>query len=211
MSALNARLVVTLGLWALLTATASAAAPNFRQVELPFGISLDVPAHWHFIEEDGRKNLVLVGQTSAEAAGLEDLPAKVRLLAVNATPSPTGAMIGISVSWDVTYTQQDFAQITRTELAILARASHAMFRSMEVHGGPKVIEMQGATVESFNGQHALVLRYRRSGQRGPSAWQVTQYKIPVDGALIELTLSYRESDGPVWRPLLARVQRSVRF
>jgi hypothetical protein len=42
-------------------------------------------------------------------------------------------------------------------------------------------------------------------------WRVLQYKIPVDSALIELTLSYREQDQMLWRPILESVRESVQF
>lgn len=206
-------LIMIAAAWFGLQASAAiaATAPEFRRVQLTSGISIDVPVHWYFIEEASRKNLTFVGRTIAEASGLEGLPQKIRVLAVNATPAPTGAMIGVSVSWPPDYTQEDLVGVSRRDLRELERELFSYFRHAEPHGGPHVLEMQSATVEPFGEGLALVLRYRRASQRGPSPWQVTQYKIPVNSGMIELTLSHRESDAPVWRPILAHVKQSVRL
>ena len=86
-----------------------------------------------------------------------------------------------------------------------------LFRQLEASGGPKIIEMQSFRIEKFNRQFVLVMPYVRASKFGPSPWQVTQYKIPVSNRLIEITLSHRHSDAIVWRPILERVKRSVRF
>ena len=86
-----------------------------------------------------------------------------------------------------------------------------MFMKMAASGGPKIVEMQPVRVEKINNRRALVLPYIRTSAVGPSNWQVNQYKIPVSDKTIELTLSYRLSDANVWRPILERVKRSVRF
>lgn len=83
---------------------------------------------------------------------------------------------------------------------------------MEPSGGPKIIEMQTVRIEKFNNDHrALVILYVRAGAPGSSPWQATQYKIPVANRLVEITLSHRQPDAVMWRPILERVKRSVRF
>lgn len=211
MAVRRSRVWTALGLLALSMASASAEVPAFRQVELAYGVSLEVPAHWLLIEEDERKNQLLAGQTIAGAAGAKNQPTRARLLAVNATPRPTGAMISIGVAWPPMFSQQELAEMSRQDMAEFTREMHSLLRSAEAQGGPRIIEMQGFTVEPLNDRHAMVLRYRRASRNSPSAWQVTQYTIPVDGRVIELSLSYRESDGHIWRPLLTRVKDSLRY
>ena len=136
---------------------------------------------------------------------------KESLLAMNATPNPTGAMIRVSVTSPLDYTQSDLAAATPADLQEVGTEMLKMFRQLEASGGPKIIEMQPVRIERLNNYRVLVMPYIRAGVNGPSPWQVTQYKIPVSNRLIEITLSHRQSDAIVWRPILERVKRSIKF
>ena len=71
--------------------------------------------------------------------------------------------------------------------------------------------MQPIRIEKVKNYRVLVIPYVRVGANGVSPWQVTQYKIPTPNQLIEITLSHRQSDAAVWRPILEKVKRSVQF
>ncbi len=184
----------------------------FRRVELAYGISLEIPSHWTMFPQDTRKNIGAAGEAMTNNAGIEGSSGrKERLLAVNATPNPAGAMIRVSISSPPDYTQADLAVATRADLKEVGVEMKNMFTKLEVSGGPKIIEMQPIRIEELNKHHGLVMPYVRAGINGSSPWQVTQYKIPVSTRLIEITLSYRQSDAIMWRPILERVKRSVQF
>ena len=136
---------------------------------------------------------------------------KESLLAVNAVPDPTGAMIRVSVTSPPDYTQTDLAAATPADLKEVGSEMKNAFGKLEASGGPKIIEMQPVRLENLNGYNVLVMPYVRAGINGRSTWQVTQYKIPVSTRLIEITLSHRQSDAVMWRPILERVKRSVQF
>ncbi len=184
----------------------------FRRVQLAYGISLDVPSHWTLLSQDSRKNLRAAGQAMSENAGVEvSSGQKESLLAINATPNPTGAMIRVSVTSPPDYTQNDLASMTSENIKEMAVETLNVFRKLEASGGPKVIEMQPIRIEKIKKIHILVIPYVRASINSPSSWQVTQYKIPTSDKLIEITLSHRQSDAVVWRPILERVKRSVQF
>jgi hypothetical protein len=185
---------------------------TFRREKLSYGISLDVPSHWTVLSAESRKNTEAAGQAISENAGVEGtLRRRESLIAVNATPDPTGALIRISITSDPEYTQSDLVAATQGELKELRLAMLKTFQQMEATGGPKIIEMQPARVEQLNNYRVLVLSYTRASLNGPSPWQVTQYKVPVSDRLVEITLSHRQSDSIVWRPILEKVKRSIRF
>ena len=190
-----------------------AADNNYKRVQLSHGISIEIPGHWTVLSQDTRKNLAASSQAMQDNAGIESTPGrKIGLLAVNATPSPTGAMIRVSVSELADFSQADLVTWTPTDLKEIGAELLSTFRKIEPSGGPRIIEMQTIHVEKFNANYrALVIPYVRAGASGPSPWQVTQYKIPVADRLVEITLSHRQSDAVLWRPILERVKRSVRF
>ena len=187
----------------LLAHSAFAQDTSFRSVQLAYGISLDVPSHWTVLSLENRKNLGAAGQAMTDNAGIEGSSGrKESLLAMNATPNPTGAMIRVSVTSPPDYTQSDLAAATPADLQEVGTEMLKMFRQLEASGGPKIIEMQPVRIERLNNYRVLVMPY---------PWQVTQYKIPVSNRLIEITLSHRQSDAIVWRPILERVKRSIKF
>ena len=156
----------------------------------------------------------LASQAMIDNAGIEGPSGrKESLLAMSATPNPTGAMIRVSVTSPPDYTQSDLAAATSADLKEVGAEVLKLFRQLEASGGPKIIEMQPVRIEhaQLNNYRVLVIPYVRAGVNGPSPWQVTQYKIPVSDRLIEITLSHRQSDAIVWRPILERVKRSVKF
>lgn len=196
----------------LLAHPAFAQDTSFRSVQLAHGISLDVPSHWMVLSQETRKNLGAAGQAMIDNAGIEGPSGrKEPLLAMNATPNPTGAMIRVSVTSPSEYTQSDLAAATPADLKEVGAEMLKMFRQIEASGGPKIVKMQPVRIERFNNYQMLVMPYIRAGVNEPSPWQVTQYKIPVSNRLIEITLSHRQSDAIVWHPILERVKRSVKF
>ena len=101
----------------LLAHSAFAQDTSFRSVQLAYGISLDVPSHWTVLSLENRKNLGAAGQAMTDNTGIEGSSGrKESLLAMNATPNPTGAMIRVSVTSPPDYTQSDLAAATPADL-----------------------------------------------------------------------------------------------
>ncbi len=199
-------------IFALFCHFAFAEDTSFRWVQLAYGISLDVPSHWTLLSQDSRKNFRAAAQAMSENAGIEVSGSrKESLLAINATPNPTGAMIRVSVTSPSDYTQNYLASLTSENLKEMTAETLSIFRKLEASGGLKVIEMQPIRIEKIKDYRVLVIPYVRMGANGASPWQVTQYKIPTSSRLIEVTLSHRQSDAMVWQPILEKVKLSVRF
>ncbi len=184
----------------------------FRRVQLAYGISLDVPSHWTRLSQDSRKNFRASSQAMMENAGVEVSGSrKETLLAMNAAPNPAAAMIRVNVKLPPDYTQKYLASVTPENLKEMTVETLSIFKKLEESGGPKVLEVFPIQIEKVNDYRVLIISYIRMGINGTSPWQVTQYKIPTSNKLIEITLSHRLSDAPVWRPILEKVKRSVRF
>lgn len=210
MKKLAGALILVVG---LLTGPATALDTSFHRVQLAHGISLEIPSHWEVLSRETRQNLEATGESISKNAGVDVSGlGKVNLLAVNATPYPTGAMIRVSItSPSEDNTQAAIAAVTPADLTELGIEVLNMFKKAEGSGGVRIIHMQPCRIEKVNNQLAIVLSYIRAGLKGPSPWSVTQYKIPVSKRIIEITLSHRQSDAVVWEPILEKVKRSVRF
>ena len=152
----------------LFVGSASAQDTSFRSVQLAYGISLEIPSHWKVLSQETRQNLGAAGEAMTKNAGVEGPSGKKQgLLAVNATPDPTGSMIRVSVTMPPEYTQADLAAATAAELNQMRPELSAMFKKLEASGGPKILEMQTPRIERINNQLALVMSYTRTGLIGP--------------------------------------------
>lgn len=184
----------------------------FKRIQLGNGLSIEIPSHWNVLSQSTRENLNAAGEAILEEAKVQTLSSrKETLLAVNATPDPTGAMIRVSVTKPPEYSQQDLRDAKPSDLTEISTELLVNFKKLELAGGPKIIQMQAASIDTMNNRKVLVLPYRRESKFGASPWQVTQYKIPLNDRLIEITFSYRESDQILWQPIVNKVKRSIRF
>lgn len=185
---------------------------NFRHVQLNYGISLDVPSHWTELSKENRRNIAAARQAMLDNADVEGPDGrKETLFAMNAEPSPAGATVRVSVTSPPTYSQSDLATATPEDLKQFEAYFLESFRALSDSGGPRILDTQTFRIESMRNHLALAMPYIRAGIDGGSPWQVVQYQVPTPDYLIEITLSHRQSDAIVWRPILERVKRSVQF
>ena len=182
----------------------------FCIIQLPYGISIDIPSDWKILSQKTRQNIVAFSKTLLKNRNIESSGGKKEnLLAVNAAPSPHGAMIRVSVTTLPNFTQEDLAALTPSELKQMQSELHAMFNNKNM--GFKILVIQPIRIEKINNQLALVIDYTRTSLKDANTWQVIQYKVPVAHRLIEVTLSHRESDAATWDPILKYVKNSIRF
>lgn len=196
----------------LIAAPAPAQESPLRRVELAHGISLEIPAQWSVQPPATRQDLETTRESLTGKAGIEKPRGKKEeLLAVNATPAPAGAMIKLNVSSPADFTQADLAAAGPEGLKALRAELLVTFQKLEAAGGPKILDVQTPRIERIHDHLALVIPYLRAGAPGMPPWEVSQYKIPVAGRLIELTLSHRQTEAAEWKPVLEQVSRSLRF
>jgi hypothetical protein len=183
-----------------------------RRVDLEHGLSLEIPAQWRVQPPETRKKLETTREALSRKAGIEKPSGKKEaLLAANSTPAPPGAMIRLNVSSPAGFTQADLAATGPEGLKALRSDLLVTFQKLEVAGGPKILDVQIPRIERINDHLALCIPYLRAGEPGMPTWEVTQYKIPMTGRLIELTLSHRQTAATEWKPVLEQVKRSLRF
>ncbi|HEY7713658.1 MAG TPA: hypothetical protein VIE90_04090 [Candidatus Binatia bacterium] len=184
-----------------------------RRVDLKHGLSLEVPVEWSVQPPPQiRKDLERTRETLTEKAGIEKpRQKKEELLAVNSTPAPAGAMIRLSVSSPARFAQADLSATGPAGLSALRSELVVTFKKLEAAGGPKVRDVQIPLIEQINDHLAVCIVYLRAGAPGMPPWEVKQYKIPVNGRLVELTLSHRQTEEAEWKLVLEQVKRSLRF
>lgn len=187
----------------------AATTADFRQMQLAYGIDVDIPSHWHIISAQSRKNLALMSESMLNATGLEgDADTTDALLAVNATPAPTGAMIRVSYAHAADITEADIESMTRTDFEYLRRLMVQNMKRMEAHGGPHILDVAMPRMVTIDGRSSLLIPYRRSSPVDGRPWQVMMYQVPDGSATVRFTLSYREHDQAIWKPIIEHVRQS---
>lgn len=203
-------MVAVLTLWANV---ATAANSNYQHVAIGEGISIEIPKHWvvHSIVE--KKNFAAAGEASMRSAGIDNESAgdKNTLLAVSALPTPSGAKIRVSTISPPEFTSAELAATTAKELKE-SRADWLSAMSKSVSAiGEKLLALDTPRIDKINGRSALLIEYRRTDPRSPSPWTVRMYQIPVADKMILFTISHRESDAAIFKPVIDHVKQSIRF
>lgn len=196
---------------AMLAPPALAEDTAYKKVDLPFGISIEIPGHWTVLSKDMRANLAASSEARQKNAGIEIAVTYKNLLAVDAMPKPAGASIRVGVTTPLQFTQSDLSQMGPNDLRTVEQIMLNRYQKEGASSGT-TFKMQAVRVEQFNDKYrALVIRYEQYGANGGSHWLVTQYKIPVEGRLLEMSFLCRPSDAGLWLPILERVKRSTRL
>ena len=207
---LFARRIAAVALLALTCAQAHAEDSPFIRRELAEGISVEIPSHWVVLSEASRKNIEARTRAIIDSSGQSPTKAQT-LLAVNATPAPTGAMIRVSVSSEVEYTVAVLEATSREDLKSIANDASTKFKALERDGGIRLVRILDPKILKIGARTALLIPYERTSLAGPSNWIVQQHYIPFETHTVIFTLSYRRSDAPLWEPILGRVRQSIRF
>jgi hypothetical protein len=201
---------------AVLAATANSAIAGdtrYQRFSLKEGISVEAPSHWLVHADSEKKNFAAAGEGAARTAGIDydTNQDKSRLIAISALPTPSGAKIRINLIRPLPFSSAELRSASTQDLKdVEAEFSAGMAKIMTAMGS-KLLTVATPKIEMINGSPALLLEYRRSDLSGPSPWTVKQYRIPAGDKLIELTISYRESNISIWKPILEYVKQSLRF
>lgn len=186
----------------------AALASEFATHELPEGVKIQVPAHWMVLSKDVRKNIRAATEAIAEQSNVS-LRKATNVLHVNATPEPTGAIVRVTIGPPAAFLADDLKGLNRGDLVDMGNTFTSQMRAIQNSGGPELIESYLPRIEPISGIPSIAWSYRRRSIAGQGTWHVTQYKIPTPSMLVELTISYRESDAGLWKPILTKVRQSV--
>lgn len=186
----------------------AALASEFVTHELPDGVRIQTPGHWKVLSKDMRKNIRAATEAIAEQADAS-LRKATNVLHVNATPEPTGAIVRVTIGPAPTFSADDLKDLKSSDLVDLQDTFTRQMRAVQNSGGPELIESYLPRIEPISGIPSITWSYRRRSVTGQGTWYVTQYKIPAPSMLVEVTISYRESDAGLWKPILAKVRQSL--
>jgi hypothetical protein len=175
-------------------------------------LSIEIPRHWEALDAASRANLATLSET------ITGSPPTVASLAVSARPAPAGAIIRVTRLKNEGPTQRQLSDAARTNplglLKDLASDLEVEFAQMEDASrklGMQILEKPRASLASIDGRTALLITYKRSGAAGGPPFFVRQFHVPLETAKALVTVSHRETDAILYKPILEHVLQSIDF
>jgi hypothetical protein len=199
-------LVLVIGL--LLMPAAASAESNFASVKLPRGVQLQIPKGWWLLGKDHNRLI----QTSVEAAldlsgiGLPD-GQETNLIAANSMPRTTYAAVRVDSTIPPAVSPREIQAATATDLKDIGNELRGGLEKMLPLQNNQLLQFYGVRKDSIGGHPALVIEYRRSGPKGPVIVQIN--RIFTNSQVVNINLSYRESEAALWKPVVAKIRQSI--
>ena len=181
---------------------------RYIRLKLPLKVSVEVPKNWFILSGDVNASIEAAGEALSKLAGY-DLPigSKVNLLRANAMPSTTYASIAVNATeYDISL--DELTSLSGMELKALEQQTSLSMRKSFVGQQNEFLEWLGLERKSVSGHAALVFAYRRSGPDGPVTVSMTQ--LFVGTKIFSFILSYKESEGSLWKPIIEYMRQSIR-
>ena len=159
---------------------------NFKTVNLPKGVSIDLPINWQVISNNQRITLDAYIETLYEPLD-SDLPFAANYYNDN---SVVEALVNIRYYPWFEITQEDVIFATTEEVQSLDNELYeGMLLAMKQIGG-KILSWNGTEKENINGIAALVTDYRRYSGISKSNARVRLVRVLNDNQSFTLTVSY---------------------
>lgn len=189
--------------------SAEADESQFATIKLPHQIQVELPKSWRLIGADFNAVIDTSAQAALDMSGIETPANKdVDLIAANSTPASTYASVRLSYSTPPMGSPETLKAAAPAEVKALDSEIETKFKLVLAQQGLLLLDYIGTTVEDFDGHPTLVIQYRRSGPKGPVL--VWVYQVFLKEATVKMTLSYRESEAVIWKPVIQKIKTSFK-
>ena len=168
-------------------------------------LSLDVPKHWWLLSDAEKDNLA----TFSEASGATPDGQKIQVVAANATPSPAGATVRLSITKPLQFNTAELRAVSAAELKEIADDMRDGFEISLPKIGSRLVAVNSVGPEQLNGRTVMHIRYTRLDAKTGGDWQVDMYQLPTTEGLVQLTFGHRTADHMLWSTILERIKSSL--
>ena len=181
---------------------------SYVEVNLPKGVSLELPSNWESLSGNLRKTL----NASAEATAgkLEAVDARSDLnFAANGfdDAGKTWAIVNVRYYLDMELTQEDMRSMSEEDLRALDELLRKQLEYVSEEHGIRVLDWKGSRRQLINGAEAVVTRYERSPAEAP--FEVTLVRVFNGSKSFTMTASYRKKEEPILGPIIGHIVQSL--
>jgi hypothetical protein len=183
---------------------------HFHMVKLPHGMTMELPKSWWLIGKDLNEVMETKAQAALDLSGIEILPGtNTELITANSMPRTTYASTRVTFSTPPIGTPEEVAGLSPSDLKEMGEQTHDLMRRLSKKEGNEILDFYGCTLATVGGSPAILNHYKRSGPRGNVL--VWAYQIARPDGTVNLTMSCRQSEAALWRLILERIEKSVKF
>ncbi|MRR07744.1 MAG: hypothetical protein EG828_12575 [Deltaproteobacteria bacterium] len=202
-------LVVITGCVALLSV--ALAASNFVPIKLLHGVQVELPRNWKALSSNQRITLDAAVQSRNEPAGIFDASSDLHFGANYYDDSgKAAASMNIRYYPDSDISQAEAHAVMQSEVRELDRALRESIVKAGQVNGLSVLRWGGTRKQVINGITAFVTEYKRSSQKDSGNFKVRLVRVFDRDKSFTLTVSYREDQEYLLRPICDRVISSLR-
>jgi hypothetical protein len=197
--------------WLHLLPSASA-ANNFVLVRLPNSVQVEIPRNWELLSSNRRVTLDSAVQSRNESAGLFDASSDLQFAANHYDDAgKNDALVNVRYYPDIKITQQDARASGQSDVQeIDATIRDVMTKSAQVSGF-SLLAWFGTKIQTINGITAFVTEYKRSPAKDNGNFRVRLVRVFNGAKSFTLTISYRDDQEYLLRPICDRVISSLRI
>ncbi len=187
------------------------AANNFVPIRLPHGVQIELPRNWEALSNNQRITLDSAVQSRNERAGMFDASSDLNFGAnYYDEAGKTAAIMNVRYYPDSEISQTDARAAGQPDIRELdSTLRESMVKAGQISGFT-VLAWNGTSKQVINGSTAFVTEYKRSPLKNNGNFQVRLVRVFNGSKSFTLTVSYREDQDYLLRPICDRIISSLR-
>ncbi|WP_018404652.1 COG3904 family protein [Marinobacter gelidimuriae] len=187
------------------------ASNNFVPVRLPHGVQIELPRNWEALSKNQRITLDSSVQSRNERAGLFDASSDLNFGAnYYDEAGKTAAIMNVRYYPNLDVSQTEARASGPSDISELDSAlRESMLEAGQIYGF-SVLAWNGTVKQVINGVTAFVTEYKRSPLNNNGNFKVRLVRVFNGGKSFTMTVSYRENQEYLLRPICDRIISSLR-
>ena len=205
-----ARYLFGVAVWIALLPLAIA-ANNFVPIKLPHGVQIELPINWEALSKNQRITLDSAVQSRNERAGIFDASSDLNFGAnYYDDAGKIAALMNVRYYPELDVSQAEARVAGATDIRELdTMLRELMVKAGQIHGFSLLV-WNGTDKQVINGVTAFVTEYKRSPLNNNGNFKVRLVRVLNGGKSFTMTISYRENQEYLLRPICDRIISSLR-
>jgi len=191
--------------------SAACAVNNFVPVRLPHGGYVELPRNWEVLSENQRITLDSWLQSRNESASIFDASSDFSFAANHYDETgKTDAIMNVRYYPDSSVTQADARTASETDIRALdTELRDGILQASKIYGF-SILTWHGTFRQEINGVTVFITEYGRSPLKNNGNFKIRLARVFRGGDSFTLTVSYREDQEFLLRPICNRIISSLR-
>lgn len=188
------------------------AANNFVPVRLPHGVQIELPRNWEALSKNHRITIDSTVQSRNERAGIFDASSDLNFGANYYDEArKVAALMNVRYYPSLAVSQAEARAAGTADLRELdAELHNVMLKAAQINGF-SVLVWNGTSKQVINGVTAFITEYKRSPLNNNGNFKVRLVRVLNGGKSFTMTVSYRENQEYLLRPICDRIISSLRY